>query len=100
MYWTGDSMNNLLSYCGLVDAKIRASDNYLPVYLSLFMSIQGTHFITQDLWYIFNNSNRVDGGTSQDQKFGRFLERFFELGWSIYNLGRLLVKISSLQAFG
>ena len=33
MYWTGDSMNNLLSYCGLVDAKIRASDNYLPVNL-------------------------------------------------------------------
>ena len=24
-------MNNLLSYCGLVDAKMRASDNYLPV---------------------------------------------------------------------
>ena len=24
-------MNNLLSYCGLVDAKIRASDKYLPV---------------------------------------------------------------------
>ena len=31
MYLTGDSMDNLLSYCGLVDAKIRASDNYLPV---------------------------------------------------------------------
>ena len=24
-------MNNLSSYCGLVDAKIRASDKYLPV---------------------------------------------------------------------
>ena len=31
MYWTGDSMNNLLPYGGLVDAKIRAPDNYLPV---------------------------------------------------------------------
>ena len=31
MYWTGNSMNNLLSYCGLVDAKIRASDIDLPV---------------------------------------------------------------------
>ena len=31
MYWTGDSKNNLLSYCGLVDAKIRASVNHLPV---------------------------------------------------------------------
>ena len=28
-YWTGDSMKNLLSYCGLVDAKIRASDKDL-----------------------------------------------------------------------
>ena len=28
--WT---MNNLLSYCGLVDAKIRASDKDLPVFL-------------------------------------------------------------------
>ena len=31
MYWTGKSMNNLLSYCGLVDAKIRASEKDLPV---------------------------------------------------------------------
>ena len=26
IYWTCNSMNNLSSYCGLVDAKIRASD--------------------------------------------------------------------------
>ena len=31
MYWTGNSMTNLLSYCGLVDAKIRPSDKELPV---------------------------------------------------------------------
>ena len=31
MYWTRNSMNNLSSYCGLVDAKIRASDKDLPV---------------------------------------------------------------------
>ena len=34
MYWTCNSMNNLLSYCGLVDAKIRASDKDLPVILN------------------------------------------------------------------
>ena len=28
-------MNNLLSYCGLVDAKIRASDKDLPVLTGL-----------------------------------------------------------------
>ena len=31
MYWTCNSMNNLSSHCGLVDAKIRASDKDLPV---------------------------------------------------------------------
>ena len=31
MYWNGISMNNLLSYCGLVDARIRASNKDLPV---------------------------------------------------------------------
>ena len=32
-YRTGNSMNNLLSYCGLIDAKIRAYDKDLPVSL-------------------------------------------------------------------
>ena len=32
MYWTCNSMNNLSSYCGLVDAKIRASDKDLLVF--------------------------------------------------------------------
>ena len=27
----GNSMNNLSSYCGLIDAQIRASDKHLPV---------------------------------------------------------------------
>ena len=31
MYWTCNSMNNMSSYCGLVDAKIRASDKDLPI---------------------------------------------------------------------
>ena len=31
MYWTCNSMNKLLSNCGLVDAKIRASEKDLPV---------------------------------------------------------------------
>ena len=32
MYWTGNSMDNLLSYCGLVDARISTSEKYLPVH--------------------------------------------------------------------
>ena len=31
MYWTCNSMSNLSSYCGLVDAKIRVSNKDLPV---------------------------------------------------------------------
>ena len=31
MYWTRNSMNNLLSYCGLVDTRISASEKDLPV---------------------------------------------------------------------
>ena len=31
VYWTWNWMNNLSSYCGLVDAKIRASDKDLAV---------------------------------------------------------------------
>ena len=31
VYWTGKSMNNLLSYCGLVDPRISASGKDLPV---------------------------------------------------------------------
>ena len=36
MYWTRNSMNNLSSYCGLVDARISASDKYLPVLSNLY----------------------------------------------------------------
>ena len=33
-------MNNLLSYCGLIDAKIRASDKDLPVYRTGLAGVQ------------------------------------------------------------
>ena len=40
MYWTGKSMNSLLTYCGLVDPRISASDkDYLPVHMSGVKSI-------------------------------------------------------------
>ena len=31
-YWTFNSMNNMSSYYGLVDAKIRAADKDLPLF--------------------------------------------------------------------
>ena len=35
LYFWGDSMNNLSSYCGLTDSKMRASDTDLPVIVYL-----------------------------------------------------------------
>ena len=43
MYWTRKSMNNLLSYCGLVDTRIRASNKDLPVYYNKSDSNQGNY---------------------------------------------------------
>ena len=34
-------MNNLLSYCGLVDARIRASDKDLPVHTRFYSNQRG-----------------------------------------------------------
>ena len=36
LYWTHNSMNNMLSYCGLVDARISASGKDLPVRIVSF----------------------------------------------------------------
>ena len=35
----GNSMYNLLSYCGLIDTKIRASDKDLPVPIGQFVGV-------------------------------------------------------------
>ena len=40
MYWTRNSMNNLLSYCGLVDGRISASEKDLPVPKYVFQQQQ------------------------------------------------------------
>ena len=34
-------MNNLLSYCGLVDLRINASDKDLPVYIIFVFEVSG-----------------------------------------------------------
>ena len=42
-YSTGDSMINLSSYSGLDDARIRASDKYLPVQLRFSKKFDEIH---------------------------------------------------------
>ena len=65
MYWTCNSMNNLLLYCGLVGAKIRASDKDLPV-LQLMMKqfellwwIEMIPNMTQMLMRILTNQQQL-----------------------------------------
>ena len=55
MYRACNSMNNLLSYCGLVDAKIRASDKDLPVRYHIFFDINKTSNITYFTKYLDNS---------------------------------------------
>ena len=40
MYWTGNSMDNLLSYYGLVDARISTSEKDLPVAIRFWLYYQ------------------------------------------------------------
>ena len=48
MYWTRNSMNNLSSYCGLVEAKIRASGENLPVCTYVWTKFWTTRNWTRD----------------------------------------------------
>ena len=51
MYWTGNSMNNLFSYCGLVDTRISAFEKDLPVKVSNFADLKsGTNFGLKKNW--------------------------------------------------
>ena len=64
MYWTGKSMNNLLSYCGLVDVRINASDKDLPVQTRNTCPIWIHHNLIFAIRLLFNlveitNSNLV-----------------------------------------
>ena len=45
----GNYMNNLLSYCGLIDAKIRASDKVLPVHNFLTLWVMELFIMTVHL---------------------------------------------------
>ena len=39
MHWTCNSINNILSYCGLIDARISASEKDLSAYIGSFLWI-------------------------------------------------------------
>ena len=56
MYWTRNSMNNLSSYCGLVDARISASDKDLPV--PYFFRVKTCQLIML-IYFMLNYRNSV-----------------------------------------
>ena len=66
MYWTCYSMNNLPSYCGLVDAKITASDKDLPVCC----------YFSRTLKWVKNNLTFSWHSGFERHKFLHFLSHF------------------------
>ena len=51
MFWTCNWMNNLLSYCGLVDARISASEKDLPVLQSIYIKLSFLIKIVHNVWF-------------------------------------------------
>ena len=52
MYWTGKSMNNLLSYRGLVDARISPSEKDLPV-LEVMLKYSSLSVLRRSVFVVF-----------------------------------------------
>ena len=59
MYWTGKPMNNILSYCGLVAARIRASNKDLPVPMFHFtsLSLDRMYYLCISFFTIFDSKS-------------------------------------------
>ena len=60
IYWTCNSMNNLLSYYGLVDAKIRASDKDLPVQYILRLFLMRYLLRWMFVQHYIQNKNKLE----------------------------------------
>ena len=64
-----NSMNNLLSYCGLVDARISASEKDLPVNLelknSIFTTIERSNIKMKDVRLYAYNANVEKGALKE-----------------------------------
>ena len=112
MYWTRNSMNNLSSYCGLVEAKMRASNKYLPV-LSIFFrtyapqSIGAGYPNESDGTLTYGNALRCScliynpNRRNDIWRFGTYM--FLHSGWHhlFWNIGiQLMVgEFTSLKGF-
>ena len=75
-------MNNLSSYCGLVDAKIRPSNTDLPVQQIL------TNFLKY-FFYLKKTGQEAMDVTTTSTKIGKFDARFFHMVYDNEEFSRL-----------
>ena len=69
MYWTCNSMDNLLSYCGLVDEKISASEKDLPVPWEIVEVWPSSVCVTiKPIWVIFQIWRTAELSVRQEHK--------------------------------
>ena len=54
LYFSWNSMNNLLSYCGLTNSRIRASDTDLPVQVKSYQMLSFFHQLAQNMTWILS----------------------------------------------
>ena len=77
MYWTCNSLSNLLSYCGLVDARISASDKDLPV--------STCTVVWENKGMFFSNLNMRKSITISQQQFIHARKWFFRALFHVSN---------------
>ena len=120
-YWICNSMNNLLSYCGLVDARISASEKDLPVqvqqrligtfkltltevlkswawdYYNQFFAICNKNCTntakTKLLWELSSELTGLLSHKGSEKKISKLKDFFFKLMWLVQYRGHT-VRIS------
>ena len=84
-------MNNLLSYCGLVDARIRASEIDLPVSRQFF-----TMFFSQK----FGKRSAFTGSSTQNEHTDAKEDKFFKAQLSLTSKALVLGKCFLVCYYG
>jgi hypothetical protein len=98
-------MNNLSSYCGLVNAKIRALDKDLPVQSIEDFYFDGSHDFSMDNWalqnlsHAFGDSRFLYGTDKMAHQLAKHTKTYYyhfdHLG--SYSLGKDLYRLRNLS---
>ena len=101
MYWTCNSMNNLSSYYGLVDAKIEASDKDLPVLKTLNIEEKSRENSDPGEWELelcfINYYTQLCPGKKKERKGGKRTtsRSFYDASFSF----KVLLTVRKLHLF-